>query len=788
MVIRAPVIGVAFTAILLLGSPPPTLAQKPRAELPVYTLGEKWLRSDGDFDLIRIEQDAYIFSAGNGREIHLTKDLAPKLVKRAQQVVEFDPPPKFVWPLEVGKWGVSDGTWRTPDYTRGESARFAWSVDAYEEVRVPAGTFKAFRIALSVTPNSQHTLSSLQGWTGKLWYAPEAHQYVKAAGRFEIELSDFQVVSLDHPPATSPFQLTLQQPKDQDHVVGESVLVAGKVTAARGVTRVIITLNGKEVAKQEEQRAPKTEIDLSIPIKLREGINVLHVAAIDASGDTRQEARTVYYDRSPPSPGSAPPVPSPPPAQAAAPLLLVKLLSPQDQARVDSETIAVAGVASGGAGISQVVVALNGIEVGRLGGPAPQPALGINLPVKLAEGVNTLVLTATDASGAIRQEVRTIHFEPRVPLTVTVRYPEDRARLPEAQTLVAAQVTSSRGVTKVTVTLNGTQVFQQSERSPQRSVLVTAPVTLREGANVIGVSAIDPDGTVRQEVRTVIYDRAPGVATTTPPKGPPPKNRWAVVIGIGHYDRPTIPGLQYPVADADSFYQVLIEKANFKKENVLLLTDKTEKRPTLRNIKWALGTFLARSAQRDDLVIIYYAGHGAPEVDPRGTEPDGLAKYLIPSDTDPDDLYSTALPMDEVQTIFGRIEAEQVVVFLDACYSGAAGGRTFASKRTRASKVDDVFLDRITRSNGRVIVTASRASEVSIELPELSHGIFTYYLVQGLRGAADLDRDGIVSLQELYQYLEQEVSRKSRSVGGNQHPVIKGEMEGPLPLATVGAR
>ncbi len=788
MVKQSQAVAFICTAILLSLIPTPTLAQKPRAELPVYTLGEKWLRSDGDYDLIRIEKDVYIFSAGNGREIHLTRDLAPRRVKRAQQVVEFDPPPKFVWPLEVGKWGASEGTWYMPDFPGGESARIAWSVDAYEDVRVPAGTFKAFRLSLSITPSSPRVQRRWPGWTGKLWYAPEARQYVKAEGRFEIELPDFQVVALVRSPVTSPFQLTLQQPKDQDHVVGESILVAGRVTAPRGVTRVGVTLNGKEVVKQEEQQAPKTEVDLSIPIKLREGKNVLHVAVTDASGDTRQEARVVFYDRSPPSLGSAPPVPSPPPAPAAAPLLQVNLSSPQDQARVDRETVAVAGMASGGAGISQVVVALNGIEVGRLGGPTSQPALAINLPVKLAEGVNTLVLTVIDTTGAIRQEVRTVHYEPRVPLAVSVRYPEDRARLTEAQTVVAVQVTSGRGVTKITVTLNGTEVFQQSERTPQRSVLVTAPVTLREGANVIGVSAIDSDGTVRQEVRTVMYERAPGVATATPPKGPPARNRWGVVIGIGRYDRPAIPGLQYPVADAEAFYQVLIEKANFKKENVLLLTDKAEKRPTLRNIKWALGTFLARSAQKDDLVVIYYAGHGAPEVDPRGAEPDGLAKYLVPSDADPDDLYSTALPMDEVQTIFGRIEAEQVVVFLDACYSGAAGGRTFASRRTRASKVDDVFLDRITRSKGRVIVTASRASEVSIELPELSHGIFTYYLVQGLRGGADLDRDGIVSLQELYQYLEQEVSRKSRSVGGNQHPVMKGEMEGPLPVATVGAR
>ena len=73
-------------------------------------------------------------------------------------------------------------------------------------------------------------------------------------------------------------------------------------------------------------------------------------------------------------------------------------------------------------------------------------------------------------------------------------------------------------------------------------------------------------------------------------------------------------------------------------------------------------------------------------------------------------------------------------------------------------------------------------------MPELGHGLFTHYLVQGLRGAADLDRDGIVSLQELYQYLEQQVSQKSRSIGGNQHPVMKGELEGLMPLIKVGGK
>jgi hypothetical protein len=269
---------------------------------------------------------------------------------------------------------------------------------------------------------------------------------------------------------------------------------------------------------------------------------------------------------------------------------------------------------------------------------------------------------------------------------------------------------------------------------------------------------------------------------------PVPREAYAVVIGVGRYEHTGIPTLQYAVADAEAVYKVLTETGGFKKDNILLLTDRTERKPTLRNIKYALGTFLARAALKDDTVIVYFAGHGAPEVDQRGLERDGLAKYLIPSDADPDDLFSTALPMDDLQTIFGRIEAERVVMFLDACYSGAAGGRTFASKKTRSGSVDDLFLERLTRSRGRAIVTASRPAEVSIELPELGHGIFTYYLTAGLQGAGDLNRDGIVSLQELYEYVEQQVVRKSRAVGGNQHPVLKGELEGVLPLVRVRRR
>jgi len=370
---------------------------------------------------------------------------------------------------------------------------------------------------------------------------------------------------------------------------------------------------------------------------------------------------------------------------------------------------------------------------------------------------------------------------------IVLRSPADRSRVDDSATVVAAAVTAASGIADVAVSLNGQEVHRHADREAPRSTAVTVPITLREGANTVVVTARDVDGGVRQEIATITYARA-AAAVAVPPAPPPApvtRERWAVIVGAGRYDNRAIPPLRFAAADAEAMYKTLVEVAGFKRENVILMTERTERKPTLRNLRQVLGTFLARAPKKEDTVVIFFAGHGAPEVDPRGAERDGLAKYLVPVDADPDDLYATALPMEEIRTIFERIEAERVVVFLDTCYSGAAGGRTFAAKGVRAGAVDELFLDRLGRAKGRAIITASRPSEVSLELAELGHGIFTYYLTRGLAGDADLNRDGIVSLQELYEYVAREVTRKSRAVGGNQHPVMKGELEGVLPLTEI---
>ena len=138
-----------------------------------------------------------------------------------------------------------------------------------------------------------------------------------------------------------------------------------------------------------------------------------------------------------------------------------------------------------------------------------------------------------------------------------------------------------------------------------------------------------------------------------------------------------------------------------------------------------LGVFLKNKAGKEDTVIIYFAGHGAVESEPNIPDGDGLEKYLLPFDAEPDSLYSSALPMDEIQKLFRRIQAERVIFIIDSCYSGAGGGRSILTSNKyneRRGDPSDKYLDRLTEGKGRIILTASRANELSIEKSDLEHG------------------------------------------------------------------
>ena len=143
---------------------------------------------------------------------------------------------------------------------------------------------------------------------------------------------------------------------------------------------------------------------------------------------------------------------------------------------------------------------------------------------------------------------------------------------------------------------------------------------------------------------------------------------------------------------------------------------------------------------------------------------------------------TSALPMRELSHIFNRLRSDRLIFIADACYSGATGGRTISITGGMRARISDKFLDRISSGKGRIILTASGANEVSEENHELKHGVFTHFLVQGLGGAADANRDGLITVDEIYNYVSTEVPRET---GQEQHPVKKGAVEGWLVMGVV---
>jgi hypothetical protein len=267
----------------------------------------------------------------------------------------------------------------------------------------------------------------------------------------------------------------------------------------------------------------------------------------------------------------------------------------------------------------------------------------------------------------------------------------------------------------------------------------------------------------RDTVRVVA--RAPGGETSTATAAPRVNRRWAVVVGVSDYRSDEIPDLAYAGKDAQAVYDFLRSPAAgpFDEERILFLRDG---QATAQAMREAMFVFLQRAAW-DDLVLIYFAGHGAP--DP--TRPENL--YLLPHDADLDALASTAFPMWDVKTALRRqIAAERVIVIADACHSGG-------TQEGMQNPIGGSFAELFTPSR-RLTLTAADTNELSFEDARWGggHGAFTWFLLEGLRGAADADGNGIVTFSEVTDYVAAQVRETTQ---GRQNPQRTGL--GDVPLA-----
>jgi hypothetical protein len=232
------------------------------------------------------------------------------------------------------------------------------------------------------------------------------------------------------------------------------------------------------------------------------------------------------------------------------------------------------------------------------------------------------------------------------------------------------------------------------------------------------------------------------------------KNAYAIVVGIEQY-RQKLPKADFAAHDAQVVNDYLIKTLGLQEENVVLITDDHAGRTDLEKYveKW-----LPNRVEKGDSVFVYFSGHGAPN--PKTGE-----AYLVPYDGDPAYIDTTGYPLKRLYEQLATLPAKEVIVMLDSCFSGA-GGRSVIAKGMRPMGLS---VETPVLAKGKtVVLAASSGDQVSSTYDAKGHGLFTYFMLKGLQGEADQNKDGAVDLQEVFDYIKPQVERVARREYNNE--------------------
>lgn len=333
---------------------------------------------------------------------------------------------------------------------------------------------------------------------------------------------------------------------------------------------------------------------------------------------------------------------------------------------------------------------------------------------------------------------------------------------PRRSITVRGQVRHTAAISEVRID-GARAAFNAQGTGMQGSFLGYVPVTPE--TRQVRIEVVGSDGRVTTQtyqVSPTLAGDAPAGAPAAPYAGAGGETfrgkRWAVIVGISDYRDPNIPDLNYADRDAQAMYDFFRSAeaglGGIPEENMRLLLNGDA---TQRNIRSAMFTFLQQSTP-DDVIYIYIAGHGMPD-------PQRLHNlYILAHDTELADLPATGVPMADVNQAISTAYARNKVLITDACHSAGVGAQ--GTRNVNINSINAAFLDHINSSTGGFVAfTASESTQLSNEGPQWGggHGVFTYYLLEGMRGAADEDGDGVVTLGELMEFVRDRVRRETRN-------------------------
>jgi ankyrin repeat protein len=227
----------------------------------------------------------------------------------------------------------------------------------------------------------------------------------------------------------------------------------------------------------------------------------------------------------------------------------------------------------------------------------------------------------------------------------------------------------------------------------------------------------------------------------------PQKNSFAIVIGIENY-RQKLPHADHAVNDAKVVTEYLTKVMGFPEGNVVTLTND---HASLTDFIKYFEKWLPNNIEKDSTVFIYFSGHGAPNVKTGDA-------YLVPYDGDPSFIEQTGYPLNRLYESLNKLQAKEIIVALDSCFSGA-GGKSVIAQGARPLVMN--LEQDIQLSRNMIVMTASSGDQISSTYAEKGHGLFTYFLLKGIK-------DGITEVGELFDYLKPNVGRTARKVYNNE--------------------
>lgn len=235
-----------------------------------------------------------------------------------------------------------------------------------------------------------------------------------------------------------------------------------------------------------------------------------------------------------------------------------------------------------------------------------------------------------------------------------------------------------------------------------------------------------------------------------------------VFIGIDRYASPAINWLSCATRDATALHALFAD--NLPGELKLL----TDKEATRSQVEAELN--LLSRCDADDIVVFAFSGHG--------TETHELVTY----DTDRTKLSATTIALNQLAEHFTKIPARRLICILDCCFSGGMGAKALQVDAVPRDLPSGEELLKQLSGDGRVILTASLATEKAWEHQKLGHGLLTHYVLEALQGAEEVRKGGKVGLYKLLDYVTTKVTDSAKVFGEEQHPMLLGQIKEEITL------